>query len=261
MAAELTFFPVSGFLGTTAVNGSELPFNATVVCTPRLPAGFTALISNLDTGGGIGADTALAFPPQPFVSVNGVVTGALLANDPTVLGPALAAAGITQLWYDVNFTQVSLGYQIENFSFPAPTTATPVSLTGPSLTRYAYGGVVPTFSLPAGITAFGVELLGAVNEAAAQVLLGVAAVPGAGMVKSTGSALADATFGRETPSGSVNGSNLTFLLSHTPVSGTEVLAYNGLEQTAGGVEYTIAGATITFVTAPLAGVLLATYWY
>jgi hypothetical protein len=171
MPAELTYFPISGYLGTTTVNGSELPFNATVVCTPRLPAGFTVPISNLDTGGGTGADTTLAFPPQLFVSVNGVVTGALLANDPTVLGPALAAAGITQLWYDVNFTQASLGYQVHNFSFPAPTTAAPVSLSGPSLTRYAYGGVVPTVSLPAGITAFGVALLGALTAVDAEILL------------------------------------------------------------------------------------------
>lgn len=171
---ELTYFPISGYLGNTTVNGAELPFNATVVCTPRLPAGFTALISNLDTGSGTGADTALAFPPQEFDSVDGVVAGFLLANDSAVLGPALAAAGITQLWYDVNFTRVSLGYQVpQNFSFPAPTTSAPVSLTGPSLTRYAYGGTVPTVSLPEGVTAFGVELIGAADEAAARALLGL----------------------------------------------------------------------------------------
>lgn len=66
---------------------------------------------------------------------------------------------------------------------------------------------------------------------------------------------------REAPGGAVNGVNTIFTLAHTPVSGTEVLTYNGLTQTAGGVDYTISGATITFVTAPLSGVLLCTYWY
>jgi hypothetical protein len=172
-ARELTYFPVTGFFDTT-VNGVMVNFDATVVCTPRLPAGFTALISNLDIGGGVGAPTALAFPPQVFTTTGGVLSGHLLANDPTVLGPVLAAAGITQLWYDISFTQVSLGYQIQNFSFPAPTTTAGVSFTDPTVTRYAYGGVVPTVSLPSGITAFGVQLLGAANESAAQTLLGIA---------------------------------------------------------------------------------------
>jgi hypothetical protein len=307
MPAELVFAPIGGYLGAT-VNGVEVSFDATVVCTPRLPPGFTALISNLDSGGGTGEATALAFPPQVFTTTGGVLAGYLLANDPSVLGPALAAAGITQLWYDVNFTKVSLGYQVpQNFSIPAPTTATPVSFTDPTVTRYAYGGVVPTVSLPAGITAFGVQLLGSLNLAAAQALLGITGVSdflgqvssqsamlaltgGVGdycyrtdssllyfLVGSPASTLSNWASGgafsvpssgighglatRETPSGSVNGSNPTFTLAHTPVSGTEVLTYNGIEQTGGGVDYTISGATITFVTAPLSGQLLTTYWY
>jgi hypothetical protein len=59
---------------------------------------------------------------------------------------------------------------------------------------------------------------------------------------------------RETPSGLVNGSNVTYNLANTPVSGTEQLYLNGIQQEPGaGNDYTIAAAVITFLTAPVTG--------
>lgn len=59
---------------------------------------------------------------------------------------------------------------------------------------------------------------------------------------------------RETPSGSVNSSNVTFTLANTPVSGSEEVYLNGLLQEPGaGNDYTISGATITYLAAPLTG--------
>lgn len=59
---------------------------------------------------------------------------------------------------------------------------------------------------------------------------------------------------RETPSGTVNGSNVTFTLANTPVSGSDEVYLNGLIQdSGGGNDYTISGATITFATAPQSG--------
>jgi hypothetical protein len=56
---------------------------------------------------------------------------------------------------------------------------------------------------------------------------------------------------RETPSGSVNGSNTTFTLANTPVAGSEEVFLNGILQEPGaGNDYTISGATITYLTAP-----------
>ena len=64
----------------------------------------------------------------------------------------------------------------------------------------------------------------------------------------------DAIVTREVPSGSVNGSNVTFTLANTPVSGTEQVYLNGLLQDPGaGNSYTISGAVITFLSAPLTG--------
>ncbi len=59
---------------------------------------------------------------------------------------------------------------------------------------------------------------------------------------------------RETPTGTVNGSNMDFTLANTPNSGTEEVFLNGLLQDSGGSnDYTIAGAVISFVIAPVSG--------
>lgn len=72
---------------------------------------------------------------------------------------------------------------------------------------------------------------------------------------SVGSALgASNIVTRETPSGSVNGSNTAFTLANTPTSGTEEVYLNGILQEPGaGNDYTISGGTITYLTAPLTG--------
>jgi len=62
----------------------------------------------------------------------------------------------------------------------------------------------------------------------------------------------DAFVTREVPSGSVNGSNVTFTLANTPVAGSEQVYLNGLLQDPGaGNSYTISDSTITFLSAPL----------
>jgi hypothetical protein len=59
---------------------------------------------------------------------------------------------------------------------------------------------------------------------------------------------------RETPSGSVNGSNTSFVLANVPVAGSESVFLNGVLQEPGaGNDYTISGSTITYLTAPVTG--------
>lgn len=65
-----------------------------------------------------------------------------------------------------------------------------------------------------------------------------------------------------TPTGTVNGVNVTFTVSPVPTAGLFLLLFrNGLLQTVGGAnDYTISGATITFNVAPVTGdVLVAVY--
>lgn len=66
---------------------------------------------------------------------------------------------------------------------------------------------------------------------------------------------------KETPSGTINGSNTSFTLANTPTSGSEHLFLNGILQKSGaGNDYTISTNTITFTTAPVSGdVLLCSY--
>lgn len=59
---------------------------------------------------------------------------------------------------------------------------------------------------------------------------------------------------RETPSGTVNGSNADFTLANTPNAATEEVFLNGILQDSGvGNDYTISGAVISFTTAPVSG--------
>jgi hypothetical protein len=60
----------------------------------------------------------------------------------------------------------------------------------------------------------------------------------------------------ETPAGTVNGVNHTFILARTPVAGSVKIFENGLLLSPGGVHYSIAAATITMNTAPATGALL-----
>lgn len=56
----------------------------------------------------------------------------------------------------------------------------------------------------------------------------------------------------EIPSGTINSSNVTFTLAHTPTVNSEMVYYNGQLQRP-ITDYTISGGTITFVTAPETG--------
>jgi hypothetical protein len=98
------------------------------------------------------------------------------------------------------------------------------------------------------------------NVATATAVTGDVSITNTG-VTSISSGLAAHIVTREVPSGTINGSNVTFTLAHTPVAGTECIYLNGLLQNVGGGnDYTISGATITFVTAPESGsVILVNY--
>jgi len=60
----------------------------------------------------------------------------------------------------------------------------------------------------------------------------------------------------ETPSGTIDGSNLVFTLAQTPVENAAVDVFlDGLKQIP-GTDYSVSGITITFTTAPANGQLL-----
>lgn len=71
----------------------------------------------------------------------------------------------------------------------------------------------------------------------------------------TSGSLSESNFvDKEIPSGSINGSNTAFVLANTPISGSEHVYLNGILQESGsGNDYTISGANITMLSAPLTG--------
>ena|SRR3990172_4172615 len=65
----------------------------------------------------------------------------------------------------------------------------------------------------------------------------------------------------EVPGGTINGSNTNFTLVNTPTANTEQVHINGLRMKLTD-DYTIVGATVTFVVAPVSGDrLLVDYTY
>lgn len=65
----------------------------------------------------------------------------------------------------------------------------------------------------------------------------------------------------EVPVGAIDGVNLTFTVANLPTATGVALFVNGLMQ-APGINYTLAGSTITMITVPLPGdVLLVNYGY
>lgn len=67
----------------------------------------------------------------------------------------------------------------------------------------------------------------------------------------------------EVPSGSINSSNVTFTLAHTPSPALSLSCFlNGVEQRAAGADFTLSTATITYGTAPTTGdTLVCSYRY
>ena len=92
------------------------------------------------------------------------------------------------------------------------------------------------------------------NVAAAVALSGDATITNAGAVTVANQVKLAKVVTRETPAGTINGSNATFTLANTPVSGTESLFLNGVLQDSGaGNDYTISGLTITMLNVPVSG--------
>ena len=57
----------------------------------------------------------------------------------------------------------------------------------------------------------------------------------------------------ETPTGTVNGINVSFTVAGTPIANSLKLFLNGQLQYAGGTDYTLSSSTITYASAPLTG--------
>ena len=57
---------------------------------------------------------------------------------------------------------------------------------------------------------------------------------------------------RETPAGTLNGSNTVFTLANTPIAATVQVFLNGVLQEPAGEDYTLSGTSVTFIDPPAA---------
>jgi len=192
-----------------------------------------------------------------------------------------------------NATTLSIGHQF--YVMNRSTQSVTVNMNGGTLLQTMAAGTYAIFTLINNGTAAGTWDSGYINPsgsgtvttvsvATANGFAGTVANPTStpaitisttvtGVLKGNGTAISAAVAGtdymapsnfvvRETPSGTINGVNTTFTLANTPIAGTEMLFLNGILQEPGaGNDYTISGATVTYLTAPLTGDRLKACYY
>ena len=217
---------------------------------------FRALVLNdLPSGVGLTASTLAQFAATTSSQLAGVISdetgsGSLVfANTPTLVTPVLGVATATSI-NKVAITAPATGATL--------TIPDGVTFTGPSSSGTA---VIQGSATGSGLTMATARLLGrttASTGAIEEISIGSGLSMSAGTLSASGGGGGSPT--RETPSGTINGSNVTFTLTATP---TLLLFYrNGMLQLPGsGNDYTISGSTITMAVAPLTGTVLeAVFW-
>lgn len=118
------------------------------------------------------------------------------------------------------------------------------------------------FSKLASLTSGNILVGSAGNVATSVTMSGDATIVASGAITLASNVIKEADIvTEEIPSGTINGSNVTFTLANTPVAGTVRVYLNGLRQRSGGNDYSISGVTITYTTAPTTGdILLCDYF-
>lgn len=273
-------------LGTTALSfaqtGETLTVDSTLTRTGH-QLGRAALTGNVTAAAGSNATTIAAgvvtLAMQANLAANSVVgnlTGS--AATPAAVGATAAATASTVMTRDANGNT-----RANNYARGVATAATAAGTTtltvGSAQFQQFTGSTTQTVVLPDATTLMlgqsfiisnqssgaiqvnangggGVRSVAALTSAVVT-LIAQGSAAGTWDPGTTASAtgLAAANFvTRETPTGTVNGSNTAFTLANTPTAGTEEVYLNGVLQEPGaGNDYTISGATITYLTAPLTG--------
>lgn len=184
--------------------------------------------------------TIAAIDLRAAENFTGSANGSMITFDTTALG---ATTRTSKAWL------TSAGFFSIGSSSPFARLAVHANNGDTATTLFAIGSstasATTTFLTVSNTGLFRLPLLGT----AAGTLL--AADP-LGNVIATSTPNGNTSYGIETPSGTINGSNTAFTVGNTPTA----VYLNGAFQTPGGVDYTLSGLTITFVTAPDTGSVL-----
>jgi len=138
-----------------------------------------------------------------------------------------------------------------------------LNLTGSIVNADINASAAIAFSKLAALTSAHILVGNGSNVATDTAVSGDATITNAGVVSIVNGLNNHITW-NETPSGTIDGSNVTFTLANTPSANSHVLLFlNGVLQKQGAsFDYQISGVTITYNTAPVSGdSLLATYQF
>lgn len=269
-------------LNTTALTfsqtGETLTVDSSLVRTGH-QLGRAALTGNVTASAGSNATTIAAGVVTLAMQAN-LAANSVIANNtgssatPTALGLTAAATASTVMLRDTNAntranvfatgvttTATAAGtttLTVASTGFQQFTGATTQTLVLPDATTLLLGHTYIVANKSSGavqVNANGGGALVTVSAGDWAIITLIAAGSAAGTwdshlaLSSTSAGLTSANFvTRETPSGTVNGSNPTFTLANTPTAGTEEVFLNGLLMEPGaGNDYTISGATITML--------------
>jgi hypothetical protein len=224
----------------TVVNTDGTPFNGTVVITWNGPTGSDVGTSPLSTSARI---------------YNGALSVLLV---PTTT--ASSSAFYQAVYYNTNGASA----WVETWQVPASNTPLTLSLirtstspggSGSSIGNGSSGGVQYA-TLPVAL-----NQVSGLSAALASINNAIATLTS--QLGTAGSSNSNAAFvDAETPAGTFDGANTTFTLSKIPFPASSLAVYrNGVLQTL-GVDYTVSGATVTFLagSAPKASDLVSTYY-
>lgn len=223
------------------------------------------LIESLTTTATAAATTTLTVASTYNQQFTGTTTQTVVLPDATTLVPGQAYAIFNRSTASVT-VNANGGGLIQTMAANSQTVVTAVT------TGVAAGTWDSAYSAVAG----GVGTVTTVSVATANGFAGTVATASStpvitvstsitGLLKGNGTAVSAAVAGtdylvttnfvdKEIPTGLINSSNTTYTLANTPVAGSEHVYLNGILQESGaGNDYTIATATITYLTAPVTG--------
>lgn len=251
--------------GIYTVNASGAPTRATDAdSSAELPNNTYVFVQegteNQDTGWVLTNDGTITLGSTALVFTQFTGAGAVVAGDGlTKTGNTINAVG-TSNRIVVSADAIDIGTDVVTLTgsqtltnktltsptMTAPVLGTPASGTLTNCSGLPLSGVVDSTSEALGVGTL--ELGHASDTTLARSAAGKVSIEGNNIVT------VNNIVTRETPSGSVNGSNTVFTTANDVVSGTEHVYLNGILQEAGGEDYTFSSTnTITFVSAPLTG--------
>ncbi|UXA06601.1 hypothetical protein KXD96_28115 (plasmid) [Mycobacterium sp. SMC-2] len=252
----------------TIASGSVTTINGTTIDGVTVAVGDTILIPTAPAASGTG--TAVASGLGTNEAANGLYTVTAIATNISVSRAADLSGTISPAGA---FVLVEAGTDYKGTAFWVSTPSSPD-------TGFTYGTTTmqwQEFPLGSGVTSLSVTNTNGFNASIANPTTSPAIsieTTVTGIMKGNGTAASAAVAGtdylapsslanRETPTGSLNGSNTAFTTANTPISGSEMLFLNGILLQAGsGNDYTITGNAITMALAPAATDRLEiTYWF